>query len=344
LTPESPLVSRYDAGMERLSWLAAAALALLLAGHAQAADAALDRAAWLAGCWRADNAEPGSGEQWLAPAGGTMLGVGRTVRRGVTQGYEFMQIRPGADGRLVFAAQPQGRAETLFTLLPGTGSELVFENPEHDFPQRVIYRPEPAGRLRARIEGQRDGLPRAVDFAMTRTPCDPPSGAPEAFQGLPWGASETLITMRFGPALKAAECTAVLRAEAQRRGEACDHPQLAAYEVAGLPFRLNLHLDAVARQLVRVSLVSATETAAPETDWSDKHRQLRRLLTQRYGGPEATHVDSDSSLSTASARWRRGDTMIELSSTFRPRQASQPTREHVEIVYQPVTAGDAGKL
>ena len=122
---------------------------------------------------------------------------------------------------------------------------------------------------------------------MTRTPCDPPSGAPEAFQGLPWGASEAQITMRFGPALKSAECTATLRAEAQRRGEACDHPHLAAYEVAGLSFRLNLHLDAVARQMVRVSLVSASDVAAPETDWSDKHRQLRRLLTP----VSYTHLD-----------------------------------------------------
>lgn len=329
--------------MRRVLWLAAA-LALLSTGTPAAADDTLDRAAWLAGCWRADNAEPGTGEQWLPPAGGTMLGMSRTVRRGVTQGYEFMQIRSAADGRLVFAAQPQGRAETLFTLLPGNGNELVFENPEHDFPQRVIYRPEPAGRLRARIEGHREGLPRAVDFAMTRMPCDPQPGAPEAFQGLPWGASEAQIAMRFGPALKPALCSAAAKAEAQRRGEVCDHPTLQPYEVAGLPFRLNLHLDAVARQLVRVSLVSSTETATPETDWSDKHRQLRRLLTQRYGGPENTHVDSDSSLSAATARWRRGDTVIELSSTFRPRQASAAAREHVEIVYQPVTAGDAGKL
>lgn len=330
--------------MERRVFLLATALALLLAGTAQAADAALDRAAWLAGCWHADNAEPGSGEQWLPPAGGTMLGMSRTVRRGLTQGYEFMQIRIAADGRLVFAAQPQGRVETLFTLLPGNGAELVFENPEHDFPQRVIYRQEPAGRLRARIEGHREGLPRAVDFAMTRVPCDPQAGAPEAFQGLPWGASEAQIAMRFGAALKAAECSAAAQAEAKRRGEACDHPMLMPYEVAGLPFRLNQHLDATARQLVRVSLVSSTDTAAPETDWSDKHRQLRRLLTQRYGGPENTHVDSDNTLSTATARWRRGDTVIELSSTFRPRQASASTREHVEIIYQPVTAGEAGKL
>jgi hypothetical protein len=99
----------------------------------------------------------------------------------------------------------------LFTLLLGNGAELVFENPEHDFPQRVIYRQEPAGRLRARIEGHREGLPRAVDFAMTRVPCDPQAGAPEAFQGLPWGASEAQIAMRFGAALKAAECSAAAR-------------------------------------------------------------------------------------------------------------------------------------
>lgn len=327
---------------------ALALLAALAAAPAAWAVEPLHRLAWLAGCWRTDNAEPGSGEQWSAPAGGTLLGMARSVRGGSTTGHEFMQIRMGADGRLIYVARPSGQAETVFVLQPGGATEAVFENLAHDFPQRVIYRLEAGGRLHTRIEGLHGGTPRALEARLTRTACDARPAPPEAFQGLPLGADEAQLAMRFGPALRRVACATGSRALATRAGEPCEHWSLAPYEVAGLRFGLNLYLDQRARQLVRVALVTASDADVPEPTWSDRHRQLRRLLTQRYGHPEATHVDSDSATSQATARWRRGDTLIELSSTFHANSqangAAAAARERIEITYQPVTAGDAGKL
>lgn len=148
----------------------------------QDASVSVERLAWLGGCWARERAEPGSGEHWMPLAGGTLLGVSRSVRRGQTVGHEFMQIRRRADGAVVFIAQLPGQPETAFTLRPGPATEAVFENPQHDFPQRVIYRPLGALRMQARIEGQRLGAPAAVDFAFTRMPCDtvptPPAAGP----------------------------------------------------------------------------------------------------------------------------------------------------------------------
>ena len=42
--------------------------------HANADPAAA--LAWLAGCWASEGAEPGSGEQWMPPAGGTLPATG----------------------------------------------------------------------------------------------------------------------------------------------------------------------------------------------------------------------------------------------------------------------------
>ena len=328
------------------------ALAILLFAAAFAAAAAergLERVAWLAGCWRAEGGEVGSGEQWLAPAGGTMLGVSRTVKQGVTVTHEFMQLREVADGNVVFIAQPAGQAEGRFTLMAGGPAEAVFENPQHDFPQRVIYRLEEGGRLRARIEGKApgNGAIKAVDFPMQRVPCEPPPAQPEAFQGLPWGADEALMLQRFGTALKKADCAAAARRPARvpRLPEACNFPQVVPYDVAGIPFRLNLHVDAATRRLLRVSLT--WEGAVPggaDAGFSEKHRLLRQLLSQRYGGPESTHVANEPEAWNAQARWRRGDTLIELNSVFQPRAGNGAARETVEIVYQPSTAGDAGRL
>ena len=44
---------------------------------------------------------------------------------------------------------------------------VTFENPSHDFPQRISYRRTAAG-IAARIEGLMNGTPRGVDFPFTR--------------------------------------------------------------------------------------------------------------------------------------------------------------------------------
>ena len=132
--------------------------------------------AWLAGCWASEDGEPGSGEQWMPPAGGTLLGMSRTVANGRTVAHEFMQIREHEPGRLAFIANPSGQAQATFPAKSVAEREVVFENPAHDFPQRVIYRLDEAGILRARIEGTIDGKPRAEDFPMRRVRCE--NGAP----------------------------------------------------------------------------------------------------------------------------------------------------------------------
>lgn len=127
--------------------------------------------AWLSGCWESVGGEPGSGEFWTRPAGGTLLGVGRTVKAGKTVAHELMQIRETAPGRIVFIALPSGQTEATFPLVRLAGQEVVFENREHDFPQRVIYRRENE-LLTGRIEGVENGREKAFDFPLKRAACD----------------------------------------------------------------------------------------------------------------------------------------------------------------------------
>jgi Domain of unknown function (DUF6265) len=126
---------------------------------------------WLSGCWASDPGEEGSGELWTRAAGGTLFGVSRTVKNGKTVGHEFMQIREVEPGQLAFIARPSGQAEATFKLVRSTGNELVFENPAHDFPQRVIYRLDSADRLVGRVEGKNNGREQAFDYPMKRTSC-----------------------------------------------------------------------------------------------------------------------------------------------------------------------------
>ena len=160
----------------RSSLPATTILTVLIAGTVGAAESEIDKVAWLAGCWVSDGAEPGSEERWTPLAGGTMLGVGRTIREGKTVAFEFMEIRHLPDGTLAFVGHPSGQDTAVFTALRVSDSEVVFENPQHDFPQRVAYAKDGESKLRARIEGTEGGALRVIEFPMTRTSCDSANG------------------------------------------------------------------------------------------------------------------------------------------------------------------------
>lgn len=149
------------------------AIAQARAQEAASGNPDVDALVWLAGCWMGSTAGRLVEEQWMAPRGGTLLGTSRTVVDDRTTEYEFLQIRQQDDG-VFFVARPSGQTETAFrlvTLAAALSSEAVFDNPTHDFPQRVIYRLQPDGSLLARIEGAKDGSPLAVDLPMRRVTC-----------------------------------------------------------------------------------------------------------------------------------------------------------------------------
>lgn len=147
-------------------------IALLGAAFASPSLAAsLADLAWLAGCWSRPGAETGSGEFWLPPAGGTMLGVGRTVRDGKTVDYEFLRLHVDAQGRLVYTATPARQRETAFLATRIDEGTARFENPSHDFPQRIAYTRAGQDRLQVVIEGEREGQLRQIAFEFVRTAC-----------------------------------------------------------------------------------------------------------------------------------------------------------------------------
>lgn len=148
----------------------------LLGLSATAAELELSRLAWLAGCWHSESAESGSVEHWLPLAGGSMLGVSRTVKKGVTVAFEFMELRTLADGKLVFIAHPSAQRSATFPVLRMSETEAVFENALHDFPQRVAYARVGETQLLARIEGMRNGRLKVIEFPMRRVSCDPMPG------------------------------------------------------------------------------------------------------------------------------------------------------------------------
>ena len=149
--------------------LVAGALACLTANETRA-QAPIDRAAWLAGCWQRQTTNRVVDEQWMAPAGGVMLGMGRTVIDGALREFEYVRISD-VNGTLVYHAEPSGQKPADFKAKSVSDEELVFEDLTHDFPQRIHYRRVGPDSLVARIEGVTGGRERAIDYPYARVRC-----------------------------------------------------------------------------------------------------------------------------------------------------------------------------
>jgi hypothetical protein len=127
------------------------------------------RLAWLEGCWEAASAERTVEEQWMAPRGNSMVGSSRTVRGSVLVAYELVVITQRGD-RLVYQAHPSGQASAEFVSAAIGKASIVFENPEHDFPQKIGYQRR-GGELFAWIEGSDRGQIKRIEFPYRRVRC-----------------------------------------------------------------------------------------------------------------------------------------------------------------------------
>ena len=118
---------------------------------------------WMAGSWTGESRGIQMEEHWTAPKGNSMVGIHRDTGKGRTLLFEFLRIEQQGD-QIVYLSMPNGRSPaTPFPLKELSGTRVVFENPAHDFPQRIIYWKD-GNDLRARIEGAQNGKPAGEEW------------------------------------------------------------------------------------------------------------------------------------------------------------------------------------
>jgi hypothetical protein len=125
---------------------------------------------WIAGCWDFTRDNRHVVEHWMPVEGDTMIGMSRTVVAAKTTEWEFLIIRSGPKG-LEYVATPSGQATAVFIATDASSSEVVFENPAHDFPQRIRYRRASPDSLMATVEGDRDGRRQPLRFSYVKAAC-----------------------------------------------------------------------------------------------------------------------------------------------------------------------------
>jgi hypothetical protein len=141
------LATLFEGNLMLLFRIRIALLGVLAAGLASALAAPLaaqtlanpNLPEWLAGTWVMEDGAQWADEVWTDPRGGMLLGLSRTGFGPQLQGWEVMQIRRKADGRISFCTQPQGQAPVEFPLVLISAEAIEFANPANEYPQRVRY-------------------------------------------------------------------------------------------------------------------------------------------------------------------------------------------------------------
>lgn len=146
-----------------------AAFALMAAAPlaAQTPAGGVDALAWMEGAWSGEKDGVAMEELWTSPRGGALLGLHRDVKAGRLVSWEFLRIQ-ATDAGTFYYASPRSAPPTSFKLVETGEKRAVFENKEHDFPQRILYWVDTKGALHARIEGPQGDKTVAEEWVWTR--------------------------------------------------------------------------------------------------------------------------------------------------------------------------------
>ena len=146
-------------------------LALLVTSPAVAQGASrISSVSWLTGCLEMRRGNRVVEEQRMPERAGTMVGMGRSVGARGLDDYELTVIQEDG-GRLLYVAHPRRQPVATFVASIASADSVVFENPEHDFPQRVGYRRIGADSVLAWIDGTSNGKKQRMEFPYRRVPC-----------------------------------------------------------------------------------------------------------------------------------------------------------------------------
>lgn len=143
---------------------------LILSGTAASQSGGGRTAEWLIGTWK-NNTQKGSiFETWHRTSESELSGKSYIIKGQDTIVFETIRLVQEHDGLFyipVVKDQNNG-LPVRFAARTVSETQLVFENPEHDFPQVISYTRINADSLSAEISGIRSGKTRKQIFPMKR--------------------------------------------------------------------------------------------------------------------------------------------------------------------------------
>ncbi len=132
-------------------------------------DERFQKLSWIIDRWISPPGESITYENWVKIDDSTFSGESHTVENGDTVFSEQLRIEKIGDDVYYTAIVKHNPGPVHFKLVELGENKAVFENPEHDFPNRITYMLKDDGSLYARIEGKnKKGEEVTGEFFYTR--------------------------------------------------------------------------------------------------------------------------------------------------------------------------------
>lgn len=125
---------------------------------------------WLSGTWGSSDSASVSTETWQKKNDSTFAGHSYTIAGSDTVFNEWISLeeRAGNLNYVVTVKNQNGELPVAFAMTSIDEKTVVFENPMHDFPQRIAYTRVNADSLYAEISATQEGKTIAVPYPMKR--------------------------------------------------------------------------------------------------------------------------------------------------------------------------------
>jgi hypothetical protein len=130
----------------------------------------LENANWLLGKWGNTTKESDFAENWTKKDDSTFVGESYVLVAKDTVFYENVVLQQKNDS-LFYTVSVKGQNKekpVSFYLVKFSKNELVFENPKHDFPNKITYAQVTKDSLVAEISGIQNGKEAKEAFPMKR--------------------------------------------------------------------------------------------------------------------------------------------------------------------------------
>jgi hypothetical protein len=117
------------------------------------------------GKWRMDVENVEVYEEWQLVNENELIGISYSIEDGVKNISENLYLKKFAD-QWAYVAVPKNQKIALFALIEHSPKKLLFENKEHDFPQKISYEFHKGGRMTAAIQGDVNGEIKRKKFSF----------------------------------------------------------------------------------------------------------------------------------------------------------------------------------
>lgn len=125
---------------------------------------------WLLGTWKRDTAKSVTYESWRRLSSRTFEGESHRIAKatGDTVFTEYLLLAEMGSEVFYIPKVAENEYPVPFKLISSENDRVIFDNPDHDFPQRITYQRNAEGSLTALVGGKLDGEDKQIEFRFTR--------------------------------------------------------------------------------------------------------------------------------------------------------------------------------